>query len=144
MTSFTQGMRFPYYIFYWMNPKYLYREIKYIIQRCKRGWSDKDTWAGGEHIAEISAGILRYLQQDQEIVDFNEYFELNFKVNKDYKDFNAVADDLMSVIDFERSDAKFEDFNGKVDEYSAHLNELYEKQRKAMVFVAKNLNKFWW
>lgn len=44
----------------WINPAEYYRNIKWFIQRGRRGYSDADIWNADQHIAETVVAFLDY------------------------------------------------------------------------------------
>jgi hypothetical protein len=44
------------------NPRNWYREVKYFIQRGRRGWADCDTWSLDEYLSKWLPDALRYLK----------------------------------------------------------------------------------
>ena len=44
-------------------PGDLYRELKWFIQRGKRGWSDRDGWSIDWHLSEILPAMLKNLKE---------------------------------------------------------------------------------
>lgn len=137
------GMRLPYRLRALANPNNWRREFKYDLQRQKRGWSDRDTWGGGEYLMEVSAGILRYLNDT--IVDWPKYFELNFgDDNHGYTSLLEVADDLELHLWFQEHqfDDQFNDLNNE-DRWAIEI-QLQEQASNAMRFVASNIHGLWW
>lgn len=119
------------------------RTLKWRRQRMERGWSDRDTWAGGEHIVEVTAGILRYLETT--IIDWPAYFEMNYEDNYGYTSLSEVAQDLDNYIYFEErqyEDAIYKEFD--METRWAIQIQLYSQAEDAMVFVAKNIGGLWW
>lgn len=68
-------------------------------QRADRGWSNRDTWGAGEHIAKITADMLQHLN-DHTYVDWPEWFKLNVQEAEGYKNLQAVIDDINNYLAF--------------------------------------------
>ena len=136
---------------YWLreilNPFNWARAIKWRYQRAERGWADRDTWGGGEHIATVSAGILRELGKEKNIVDWDWYFRTNEWETDGYKTLNEVARDIENWLDWEEMS-----FNHPIYDWLKDENEtrwaieiqLSEDYKNAMKFVANNIHGLWW
>lgn len=134
---------------YW--PRELVRLRNYISlfkwrhQRVIRGWSDRDVWGGGEHLAGVAAGILYTLGDEKNIVDWDEYFKMNYDETWGYKTLHEVADDLQLYVEWDSlqyqepywSDIRME------DRWAMDV-QVYEQAKNAMHFVASNLGGLWW
>jgi hypothetical protein len=136
---------------YWprelVNPANWGRAVKWRNQRTERGWSDRDTWGGGEHIASVSAGILRELGKEKNIVDWDWYFRNNAWETLGYKNLNEVAQDIENWLAWEEmsfDEPIYEWLDKDNDTRWAIEHQLYEDYRQAMVFVAKNIGGLWW
>ena len=126
------------------NPKNWYREWKWRRQRVKRGWSDKDCWAAGEHIMEVTAGMLRHLESNGS-TDWEKMFTHNFSDNMGYSSIKNVYMDIEEYLEREYEGPvglNYEDARA-VKEYHEETLRIYEKASKAMQFVAKNIGMFW-
>jgi len=135
---------------YWpreiFNPFNWIRTIKWRHQRAERGWSDRDTWGGGEYIAGISAGILNYLQSEKGHVDWDEYFNFNYPENLGYTSLNEVAQDIDNYLAWEEdsfSDPIYSMLKDENETRWAIEFQLYEDYRNAMHFVAENIGQLW-
>jgi hypothetical protein len=58
-----------YYVLYrffkynpWGNPRQAYREVRYFIQRGRRGWSDRDVWSLDHYLSGWLPDALRQLK----------------------------------------------------------------------------------
>ena len=98
--KFWEKIYYPIYRF-WdkYNPRQLHREATFVYQRITRGWSDRDTWGAGEHIARMTAGMLQHLN-DHAYTDWPEWFKLNVREKDGYKDLQSVIDDINSYLEF--------------------------------------------
>lgn len=47
----------------WATPRGAYREIKWFIQRGRRGWADCDTWSLDNYLDRMMPGALHYLKE---------------------------------------------------------------------------------
>jgi len=86
---------------YFFSPKVWLRLHRWRKQRADRGWSDRDTWGAGEHIARMTAEMLQYLN-DETYTDWPQWFELNVKEEGKgaYKDLQTVIDDINAYLDY--------------------------------------------
>lgn len=161
---------------YWpreiLNPFNWHRTIKYRHQRAERGWSDKDTWGGGEYILEVVSGVLKKLGDDKSHVDWKEYFKTNYPNNEGYKNLQQVTKDIDNYLAFDDSgwvnELGFEIKHGSKDLPNGNTQLLnlnspeenrkikkaieashkewdrrYKKAKKAMNFVATNFPGLW-
>lgn len=80
------------------------RHHKYRKQRADRGWSDRDTWGAGDHIARMTADILQHLN-DNTYVDWPEWFKLNVQEEgkNAYTSLPQVVSDITKYLDFEET-----------------------------------------
>ena len=72
---------------------------KYRKQRANRGWSDRDAWGAGEHIAKVTAEMLQHLN-DYSYCDWPEWFKNNTD-NLGYKNLQSVIDDINNYLEFQ-------------------------------------------
>jgi hypothetical protein len=98
----TDGYRFRAKATHFVNPREWLRLHKWRKQRADRGWSDRDTWGAGNHIAKITAEILQHLN-DHTYVDWPEWFKLNAKEKGAYKNLQQVIDDINAYLDHEKT-----------------------------------------
>ena len=161
------GMYFRYKITAFLNPKTWYRLHKYRKQRCNRGWSDRDAWAAGEHIARMTAEMLQYLN-DKGVVDWDRWFKDNN--NLVYDNLQSIIDDINNWLNHQTTSwaddlalAKFtkdepletnwvdkdgnnlteKDITRLIKKWSKEDIELYKEATKAMKFFADNFASFW-
>lgn len=99
-------MKNPYYLIPYevrekLNPRQWLREFKWARQRVSRGWSDRDTWGAGDHIAKITAEMLQHLN-DYTYIDWPEWFKLNVEEDGkgSYKKLQDVVDDINNYLVF--------------------------------------------
>lgn len=50
----------------WGNPRQAYREIKWFIQRGRRGWSDRDVWGLDDYLSGWLPDALRRLKEKKQ------------------------------------------------------------------------------
>lgn len=88
-----------YRILTYLSPKEWLRHHKWRKQRADRGWSDRDTWGAGEHIAKMTADMLQQLN-DNGICSWPDWFDLNVKEEGKgaYKDLQSVIDDINNYL----------------------------------------------
>jgi len=136
---------------YWfqelVNPMNYIRTARYRHQRAERGWSDRDTWGGGEHLAEVAAGILDYLDNVQNVVDWDAYFKNNYEENYGYASLTEVAQDITNYLAWEEesfSEPIYEEYKDHNETRWAIEWQLYNDYKNAMHFVAENIGGLWW
>ena len=54
--------------FYWWlrrrpTPRDIWHEVKWAIQRVRRGWSDRDNWSMYDHLSIVMADMLKQLRE---------------------------------------------------------------------------------
>lgn len=47
------------------TPGGIYRQFKWMVQRVRRGWSDRDCWNYSSHLLKTLPGVLRSLKENQ-------------------------------------------------------------------------------
>ena len=137
------GRRLQYGLRELMKPKNWQYEFKCRNQRIKRGWSSRDTWSGGEHIMEVTVGILRELETT--FIDWDAYFEMNYQDNLGYKSLSEVADDIDNWIYWQEH--SYEDEIYKKYDIDTRIQieiQLYSQAQDGMSFVARNIGGLWW
>lgn len=167
----TKDYHFTYKFKSLVNPREWLRLHKWRKQRADRGWSDRDTWGAGDHIARMTAQMLQHLN-DHTYIDWPEWFKLNVKEEGKgaYKNLQSVVDDIIGYLDFTETNGWAEDlhtqpgdggvFNhtwhypngrklndaeitGRIKSYAAKEAKLYNKAKKAMGFFARHFSGFW-
>lgn len=98
----TEGYRFSYRVRSLFDLSLWLRLRKWRKQRANRGWSDRDTWNAGDHIALMTVEMLQKLI-DNKYTDWPEWFKLNVQEEGKgaYKDLQSVIDDIKAYLDFE-------------------------------------------
>ena len=138
---------------YWareiLNPYNWGRIIKWRRQRINRGWSDRDTWGGGEHIASVALGVIKYLYEVQHMVDYEskEAWDFNFENQYGYNNLGEVARDLDNYLWWEEnsfSSPLWEEYKDHNETRWAIEYQLYQDYKNAMHFVADNIGGLWW
>lgn len=96
----SEGYRFRNQVVCLFSPKVWFRLHKWRMQRANRGWSNRDTWGAGEHIAKMTAEMLQHLN-DNTYVDWPEWFKLNVKEKGKgaYKNLQSVIDDINKYLE---------------------------------------------
>lgn len=107
-----------------LSPREWMRHHKWRKQRADRGWSNRDTWGAGDHIARMTAEMLQHLN-DHTYVDWPEWFKLNVKEEgkNAYTSLPQVVSDITSYLDFEET-SWADGLTTKRDT----LEEMFEKQ----------------
>lgn len=98
----TKDYRFRYRVRNLFSPSLWLRLHKWRKQRADRGWSDRDAWGAGDHIAQMTAEMLQHLN-DNAYTDWPEWFKLNVKEKKGYKDLQSVIDDITAYLEFTKT-----------------------------------------
>lgn len=133
---------------YWpreiINPRNWTRNIRYRHQRAERGWSDRDTWGGGEYLASVAAGILNYLELEQNPIDWEFYFKENYTGTNGYHTLTEVAEDIELYMWWEEYGYADEYDDLDIDDHIAINQQLYSQLQNAMHFVAENIGHLWW
>ena len=145
--NITGFKRFPYNALALINPANWWLEFKYDNQRKNRGWSDRDTWGGGEYISEITYGILNYLENVQNVLDWEHYFNTNYNDNYGYKSLSEVAQDIDNYLAWEQisfSEPILTEYKNHFETRLAIEHQLYSDYKNAMHFVAENIGALWW
>lgn len=93
----TDGYVFTHKVRSFFDVPLWFRLAKWRKQRADRGWSDRDAWGAGEHIAKMTAGMLQHLN-DHTYVDWPQWFELNVQEKNGYKNLQSVIDDINQYI----------------------------------------------
>lgn len=136
--------RFPYNAKEFFSPRDWFRQIKHNRQRKDRGWSDRDTWGGGEYIMTVTVGVLHFLENEQNVLDWDEYFASNYVENYGYTSLSEVADDIDNYLYFqENSHSEEYDYIDSRTQFDIEYA-LYEQAKHAMKFVAENIGGLWW
>lgn len=75
---------------------------KWRKQRADRGWSDRDTWGAGDHIAKMTAEMLQHLQNNV-YKDWPEWFKFNVaeEGRGAYTNLQEVIDDINNYLEFD-------------------------------------------
>lgn len=102
--------------------------FKWRKQRLSRGWSDRDTWGAGDHIARITADMLQHLNDDH-YVDWPQWFKLNVKEEGKgaYTSLAQVIKDIREYLDF--SETSWAD---GLDTKRDSIDEIFEKRDDEM------------
>jgi len=159
-------------VVYLLSPKVWVRLHKRRKQRADRGWSERDTWGAGEHIAKITAEILQHLNNNT-YVDWPEWFKNNVQEKDSYKSLQAVIDDINQYLALtetswgdgltcdsynlkeggklnmvwrdEKTGKKVSDkqITARIKSHSEKEKKSYEKATNAMQFFGRNFASFW-
>ena len=158
-----------YRVLDFFRPKVWLRLHKWRKQRADRGWSDRDTWGAGEHLMQITSEMLRYLDREQNPIDWDAYFKTNYAKPNGYTSLSEVADDLDQYIEFSKkiwtdyldielpgheivdgeykslaTPAENKKIRAAIKKFNAEENKSAAKATKAMKFVADNHRSLWW
>lgn len=95
-----EGYRLRTKIVHFLSPKVWLRLHKWRVQRANRGWSDRDTWGAGDHIAKMTAEMLQHLI-DKSHIDWPLWFTYNIKDSSPYTDLQQVVDDINNYLEFQ-------------------------------------------
>jgi len=166
----TNGLVFRYRLKELIDPRVWLRLHKWRKQRANRGWSDRDAWGAGDHIAQMTAEMLQHLN-DKGHVDWPHWFEYNIQEKGSYKNIQSIVNDINNYLEFMKTDSWAEglesktiknadfldiswlDKNGKklsekqisarIKKYTKKENDLYNKATNAMQFFSRNFGSFW-
>lgn len=162
----------PYEVRQKLFPSYWLDEFKHARQRVSRGWSDRDTWGGGEYILEVVSGVLRKLSDEKSHVDWEFYFKNNYPKTCGYKNLAEVANDIDFYLAFEdinwqdtldfplkhswkelpnghheyvndNSPAENKLIKKAIDEHHREWKRRYKKASNALKFVSINFPQLW-
>ncbi len=148
------GYRFQTQVTHFFDPREWLRLQKWRTQRANRGWSDRDTWGAGDHIARMTAEMLTRLR-DKTYVDWEHWFEYNVKEEGKnvYKNLTEIIDDITAYLDFTetswadglttRRDSVDEIFTPRSDGMYEYVGpDWYEGEKKLSEAAIKNrINK---
>lgn len=138
-----QKIYYPCYRFYYeYNPKQLYREAKYFIQRGKRGWSDRDWWGTNYYLKDVIPPMLR--KQANDGVGYPGILPYD-TANKWEKALLKAADDIEAFFIFEEKPLpkNFKNSEKARDKYYASSKKAQERTKSGMHFVAENFLNLW-
>lgn len=145
---FNLGVRKRYWLEELLTPRNYVEVIKFRHQRANNGWAVRDAWGGGEYIAQVAAGILRELGDEKNIVDWEDYFKLNYQDNWGYKNLNEVADDLQLYVEWgmmQFDEPLYSELEKLGNEARWAIGyQVMMQGKNAMHFVADNLPGLWW
>lgn len=133
---------------YWpreiLDPRNWKNVFQFRRQRANRGYADRDAWGGGEHIAEVAAGILRTLDGKKNFIDWDEWFRMNYPDNYGYESLAEVANDIENYLWWEEHE--FDDQYDDMDHDTKWAIEiqLFSQNQNALHFVAENIGGLWW
>lgn len=140
----TNGYRFTYRVKQLFSPSVWFGLRKSRKQRANRGWSDRDTWGGGEYLAGVAAGVLKYLEREQNPIDWEHYFRENYPHNYGYKSLTEVAEDIELYLWWQENQWGDEYDTTPNDHRWSIDNQLYSQLQNAMHFLAENIGHLWW
>lgn len=169
----TDGYVFTHRVRSFFDVRLWFKLAKWRKQRADRGWSDRDTWGAGEHIAKMTAEMLQHLN-DHTYVDWPQWFELNIQEKNGYKNLQSVIDDINQYLwltetswadDITVDGNLFDDsgdglktvwrykntgrklsqaqLNGRIVNWSKKENASYKKAQRAMQFFGRYFAGFW-
>lgn len=169
----TKGYTASYRVRSFFNVKLWLNLAKWRRQRADRGWSDRDTWGAGEHVAKMTAQILQHLN-DNTYVNWPEWFDLNIKEKDGYKNLQAVIDDINQYLELTEQSWTddltvdgnlFDDsgnelktvwrykktghkltkaqLDGRIKSWAKKENTSYNKAKRAMQFFGRHFARFW-
>jgi len=156
-------MRFKYRIYRLFEViKNFPREVKYFIQRGRRGWSDKDLWSLDDYLAQVIGGSLKDLSStihgypDSKFKSFEEFqkhlVELSdaFNAYTTYEDKHADEfrdlqrkHGVRPMIEFTGGKSRIvpQEERGETVEYTKELLELFDKQNKHYKDIVDRMRK---
>jgi len=155
-----EGMGIRYKIKGFINPSVWFRLHKWRNQRADRGWSDRDTWGAGEHIAKMTAEMLQHLN-DKSYCNWPDWFKNN--TTGKYDGLQQMIDDINNYLEYQKtswSDGLDNNNHGwyaintgekltekqvtvLINKYYSQDKILHEKAIKAMTYFGRNFTSFW-
>lgn len=142
--QFNLTIRKRYWLRELLRPRNYQDVFRFRRQRANRGYANRDAWGGGQYIAEVAAGILYILGDENNIVDWDKYFKMNYENNWGYKNLNEVADDLQLYVEWDIIQWRDEFDTIRNEDRWAIDYQVYEQAKNAAHFVASNLGSLWW
>lgn len=126
----TEGYRFSYRVRSLFDLSLWLRLHKWRKQRANRGWSDSDAWGAGDHIAQVTAEMLQYLQ-DHSYCDWPEWFKLNVQEEgkNAYTNLQEVIDDINAYLEFEKTS-----WSDGLDTKRDKLDEVFKKSEDGELY----------
>ena len=128
------------------NPKDRYRDVKYFIQRGKRGYDDTTWWNVNNHLYLILPPLLRKLAKDGwgvpsslDIIETNTQFNARAKEWK--QQLNKAADDIEACYKHEQKD--FPRTKKARDKYFKDGLDSAKQTKEGMKFVAEHFFDLW-
>ncbi len=152
--------------YYSLDRIHLFKEIKYAIQRIKRGWSDRDVWSFEGYLAEVIRDGLKHLKQNKygvptRFLKDGDDGPQNVRIAE--RDWNATLDEIILAYDtalkimngdvyapFEGEDAR-----GKEKKFLNNMHELghtelkfltvaeYAKMKEGFKLFGEHFFSFW-
>lgn len=162
------GYTFKYRVKDALSPNVWFRLHKYRKQRADRGWSDRDMWGMGEHVAQITAEMLTSLRDGN--TDWEWWFKMNGEQGKAaYKNIDDVINDINNYLEFSKTSwaddltsldektGKFSiswvnekgkkiteaEITNRINKHHKEETRLYKKAAKAMSFFGRHFWAFW-
>ena len=151
-----------------LSPSLWIRLHKYRVQRANRGWSDRDMWGMGDHLARVTADMLKDLKEG--MTSWPEWFKYNVgeEGKGAYTDLQQVIDDIEGYLDWsetswtddldyaEGNTGKYSiswskkgkkiteaEITHRINKHTKEGAQKYKKARKAMGFFGRNFGSFW-
>ncbi len=127
----------------------MFKEIKYFIQRGKRGYSDRDMWSIVNYLSKTVPSMIRKLKNTGSGCPSDLYD--NKCINNECHKWKEVLEEIaqgfecMEEINITRFNKKVVDERGCVHfEYDEKLaEELLKKQQRGMELFSKYYNNLW-
>lgn len=163
------GYSFKYLVKETLSPNVWFRLRKHRKQRADRGWSDRDSWAMGEYVAQITSEMLTNLR-DNGSTDWEWWFENYGEKGKGaYKSLDEVINDINGYLEHTRTSwtddltsvrgktGKFSvswvnqkgkkiteaEITNRINKHHKEELRLYKKASKAMAFFGRHFWGFW-
>lgn len=118
------------------NPKDNYREVKYFIQRGKRGYSDRDTWNVDYYLTKTLPGMLRAL------ADQKHGYPIDWEPRKWEKHLRKAADDIEAHCRFEE-EVDFPKTKKAQGKYFKDLKIAQDRTISGMEWVSSHFFNLW-
>jgi len=109
----------------------IFKEIKYFIQRGRRGYSDSDTWDFDDYLADVISKGLKVLK------DNLHSYPVEFETIEQWQEI------LDSIIDGFEAYQQTGDIDCPVEDYIKEHNKLMVKFNTGMKLFTKYFNHLW-
>jgi hypothetical protein len=100
----------------------LYNNVKYFIQRGRRGWSDRDAWGWNSHHSEVMVGVIKYL------LEHKHGYPVGLTPGKWDKALKVMEDGFQAAVDDDNDFTSYKTLSPQ-----AYKKLIYSRRRKLML-----------